>query len=222
MSCSKFEAPKISEDVDAGRFKKLAQRVEETLTKEVLFPEPKQLEPNLVLVSPLNRLGSAPNVQHVHFGILRSFQKNSFDRTRPAVGICVQYTSEEGKAKLLEHNRKFTQGCKLLPQLLETGGPLYGSLACTHLNIAFRCIKNGTWSPIGNLQDLILEDNTLKEAVTSGHRWWILPETVLKERQMDISLWRNQDQNENQQIHEVEILLTIKVAAQGFLKTSSS
>ena len=36
---------------------------------------------------------------------------------------------------------------------------------------------------------------------------------------MDISLWRNQDQNENQGAHEIEILMTIKNSADQFLKT---
>ena len=92
----KLGAPKTGSDVDPGKFLKLAQRVEETLTNEILYKEPKQLEPNVVLVSPLNRLGASPNVQHIHFGILKSILKNSFDRTRPAIGICVESKSEHG------------------------------------------------------------------------------------------------------------------------------
>ena len=45
------------------------------------------------------------------------------------------------------------------------------------------------------------------------------PKTVAKERKMDISLWRNQDQNENPGAHEIEILMTIKNSAEQFLKT---
>ena len=218
----KFDAPSPGASVDQGKFLKLAQRVEQTLTKEVVYPEPKQLDPNLVLVSPLNRMGASPNVQHVHFGILKSFLKNSFDRTRPAIGICVEYRSEQGIKKLLEHNRRFTQGNKLLPQILEDhAGPFYGSLACTHLNLAFRAIKNGSPSPIGTLGDL-MNNKTLKEVVLSGHRWWVLPESVPKENLMDISLWRNQDQNENQQSHELEVLQTIKVTASGFLSAGKT
>ena len=139
-----------------GRFQKLAQRVEETLTTEVIFPEPKQVDPNLVLVSPMNRWGASPNVQHVHLGILRSFQRNGYDRNGPAIGICVEYKSEKGLQELLAHNRKFSQGNQLLPQLPQgLSGPLYGSLACAHLNLAFRAIKNGTHSPIGMLKDLM-------------------------------------------------------------------
>ena len=147
-AADRLQAPKPTTSVGQGKFKKMAQRVEETLTTETLYAEPKQLDPNVVLVSPLNRLGASPNVQHLHCGSLKSFQKNSYDRTRPAIGICVEYRSDQGIKKLLEHNRRFSQGNKLLPQIPERhNGPLYGSLAGTHLNLAFRAIKNGTPSP---------------------------------------------------------------------------
>ena len=80
MADLKYQGPKTGTHVDQGKFLKLAQRVEETLSK-TLYPDPKQLDPNHVLVSPLNRMGGSPNVQHIHFGILKSFQVNSFDRT---------------------------------------------------------------------------------------------------------------------------------------------
>ena len=92
---------------------------------------------------------------------------------------------------------------------------MYGSLACTHLNLAFRAIKNGTPSPIGALDEL-MSCQPLKEVVLNGHRWWVLPETVASERQLDISLWRNRDQNENHQTHELELLQTITLAAEHF------
>ena len=198
-----FEGPKTGQGVDQGKFLKLAQRVEETLSKETLHPDPKQLDPNHVRVSPLNRMGQSPNVQHIHFGILKSSQVNSFGRARPAVGICVEYKSQAGIEELLEHNRKFAQGNKLLPNIQENHtGPWYGSLACTHLNLAFRCLKQGTQSPIGDLTELLQHPN-LKDVIHSGHRWWVLPETLCRYRHVDISLWRNQDQNENQQTHDV-------------------
>ena len=147
---------------------KLAQRVEETLTNDLVYLEAKQIDPNLILVDMHNRLGSSPNVQHIHKGILSSFLKNSFDRTRPAVGICVEYKSEEGIRKLLEHNQRFTKGSRYLPPILENlGTPLYGSLACTHLNLAFRILKSGTLSTEGNLSDL-LEQPNLREAAING------------------------------------------------------
>lgn len=211
---AKFEAPKPSPEVDAGKFKKLAQRVEETLTKEILFPEPKQIDPSFILVAPFNRDGAPPNVQHVHFGILKSFKTKGFDRTRPAIGICIKFTSEAGRKKLLEHNKRFSMGNKLLPPIDEEHA-VYGSLATSHYNLALRCLQSGLHSPIGNLADLVSENLNLKDAVINGHRWWVIPESVCQERQVDISLWRNMDQNENQATHEIEILQCIKATAEN-------
>ena len=223
MADSKFQSPKPSTDVDAGKFMKLAQRVERTLTTKCLYIEPKQIDPDKILVSPYNRLGANPNTKHMHFGILKSFWKNSFDRTRPAIGICVEIKSVEGIRKVLEHNRKFTEGNKLLPPILDlaTRAPVYVSLACTHLNLAFRAIKNGTHSPVCNLRDL-MDHETLKQTVLEGHKWWVLPEDLPKDQQVDISVWRNQDQNENQATHELEILQTIQHTAETFLQAGSN
>ena len=94
MSQSKYGPPCQKGDlVDVGKYKKLAQRVEETLTQMCLFAEPKQLDPSLVLVAPMNRSGAPPNKRHVHFGVLKSFKDKGFDRNRPQVGICIMFTS---------------------------------------------------------------------------------------------------------------------------------
>ena len=203
-------------NTSAGKFQKLAERVEKVLTQDALYTEYKQIDPNKILVAPLNRLGSAPNVKHVHHGVLGSFKVNSFDRTRPAPGIVVEFRTPKGIQAILEHNRRFTTGNRFLPPILEdnlAGGPVYGSLAGTHLNLALRCLKNGVQSPIGALEPL-LGHAGLKEVVMSGHKWIVLPETIDKQDQMDISLWRNQDQNENHAINEIEILQTILVVCQ--------
>ena len=68
---SKYGSPSISKDVDQGKFKTLAQRVEDILTNDILFHEPKQLDLSWILASPLNRDGAPPNVQHIHYKILR-------------------------------------------------------------------------------------------------------------------------------------------------------
>ena len=103
----------------------------------------------MVLLSPVNRFGDTSNVQHIHYGILASFLKCSYKRTRPAIGICAEYKSIE---KLFEHNRRFTQGNRFLPAVPgATGGVRYGSVVCTHLNLSFRLIKNGFHSYLGDL-----------------------------------------------------------------------
>jgi len=71
MAC-KFGAPSLAKDVDEGKFKNLAQRVEEALSQESLFAEPKHVDPSLILVAPTHRAGAPPHAQHVHYGILKS------------------------------------------------------------------------------------------------------------------------------------------------------
>ena len=105
-----------------------------------------------------------------------------------------------------------------MPPILEGHkGPWYASLACSHINLSLRCVKNGTQSPVCNLKGL-MDDETLTDVVVNGHSWWVLPESIGSDMQQDISLWKNQDQNENQQIHEIEVLQTLRNAAEGFLK----
>ena len=147
------------------------------------------------------------------------FLEKGFDRTRPAVGICVKYLSEQGKKDLLEHNHRFTKGNKLLPAVNEEA--LYGSLACSHLNMALRCIQAGLQSPVGDLQDLMDDTGNLKDVVLNGHKWWVLPETVPAERQVDISLWRNMDQQENQATHDIELLQSIRVTCDDVSKMNT-
>ena len=197
LSLVGYGSPKPGPNVDTGSFRKLAQRVEAILTTKCLYQEARQIDPCQVLVADTNRLGAPPNVLHIHFGILNSFKTKGFDRTRPAIGICILYTSEEGKKKLLEHNIRFSKGNRLLPPIHESVA-IYGSLAGSHYNLALRCLQSNIASPIGDLCELLQDDANLRDRASHGHFWWVLPEEVLKEEQVDISLWRNMDQNENQ------------------------
>ena len=65
---------------------------------------------------------------------------------------------------------------------------------------------------------MLIDDPALSDVVQNGHRWWI-SEEVSTEDQVDISLWRNQDQSENQSIHEIEILQTITSTAEDMSKS---
>jgi len=79
--------------------------------------------------------------------------------------------------------------------------------------LAAKCVKANLKSPIGDLSKLLNEDDGFKEFVDEGHLCIILPESLSKEEQGEISTWRNQDQNDNQQTHEVEQLQTIMACA---------
>ena len=116
--------------------------------KRALHEEPKYLDPSWVLVAPNNRDGAPPNVQHLHNGVLNSMKTKGFDKGRAQVGICIKFTTQEGKQKLLEHNRRFSKGNTLLPPIREDVA-VYGSLAGSHYNLALRAIASGIKSPIG-------------------------------------------------------------------------
>ena len=105
--------------------------VVEALSHDILFVEPKQIDPSLILVATTNRDGAPPTAQHVHCGIARSFMTKGFDRTRLAIGICTKYTSEHGKALLMDRNKRLSKGNKLLPAINEEA--MYGSLAHGYL-----------------------------------------------------------------------------------------
>lgn len=216
----KFGAPDPGQTIsDASGHWKLAQRVEQTMLRAI-NSEPKQLDPRSLLVAPANRDGAPPNVQYIHYGILRSLQKSGFDRTRPHVGICVQFRSSEGKERLLAYNKSFSSGNSLLPPIDEPK-VLYGTLAGSHLNLALRIIQAGTHSPAADVAKLVSPGSHLAEIVEAGHKWWILPEDTPVASQIEVSLWRNMDQNENQSLHEIEILRNIIATCQEVSKIRS-
>jgi hypothetical protein len=219
MSPSKFGAPHVNpSNTDIAKQLKLAQRVEKIMETAVLAG-PKRIGPRKLLVAPANRDGAPPNVQHVHHGILASFAKAGYDKHRPQVGICIQFMSSEGKQRLIEHNRRFSEGQPLLPPI-EEGEAMYGTLAGSHLNLALRCIRAGLQSPSCDIQAL-RKSPSLEAVVTEGHQWWVLPEDTSLASQLEVSLWRNQDQHENQAVHEIEILKCIMQATQELAVLSS-
>ena len=63
---------------------------------------------------------------------------------------------------------------------------------------------------------------TLTDIVQKGHKWWVLKEDTSEAAQVDISLWRNQDQNENHGTHEIEILQTIVATAECMRASAAS
>ena len=207
-----FGAAQTPKHADPGKYLKLAQRVEKALHDQILFKDPKQLDPESILVDQNNRDGAPPNAPYVHNGILLSFKVHGYDPTKPMIGICVEYKSEAGLRKLLEHNKRFSS--PLLPPINEQK-VRYGSLAGSHLNLSFRVLKAGCAgaSPAGDIRVIADESHALRDAVLNGHKWWILPESLATELKTDISLWRNADQNENQGTHEIELLQAVMSTA---------
>ena len=101
----------------------------------------------------------------------------------------------------------YQRGNVLLPPINEQA--IYGSLATSHFKLAMRVVQSGLHSPAAPFEPLMVDNAHLTEVVLHGHKWWILPETVELALQEDISHWRNMDHTDNQQTHEIEILLVI-------------
>ena len=190
---------------------KMAERVEAALATAI-NKSPRCIDPRKLLPAVANREQAPPNVSHIHYGILKSFYDKGFDSTRPHVGVCIKIESAEGKAKLLDHNYRLSQGNPMMPPIFEDLVQ-YGTIACSHLNLSLRCIQAGSHSPSGDLASLVKPGSSLAYAVKDGHSWIILPESTLYETQVEISIWRNADQDENLAVSELEILRYILQAA---------
>ena len=182
--------------------------------------QPRHVHCSQILTAPANRDGASPNVQYIHHTLLKNFFQKGFDGTRPAVGVLVKISTPEYKQQVLERNRKFSQGNPLMPPIYDEKIE-YASLAASHLNIALRCIYSNTPSPVGNLESLAVEGTSLHNVIEHGHRWIILKETTPHREQLDVSLWRNADQNDNQQVHEIEIVRSIDMAARELAVVTS-
>ena len=110
-----------------------------------------------------------PHLLHIHDGILKGSLTKGYDRQRPQTGICIEYTSVEGRRELIEHNLRFSKGCSLLPAIDESRA-MHGSLAGSHFNMALRLIKAGAISPAGDLRILTQDDVSLADAIKNCHR----------------------------------------------------
>ena len=73
-------------------------------------------------------------------------------------------------------------------------------------------------SPAGTLGDLTTENPALKDVVLNGHIWWILPAQVPEDAQVDVSLWMRLDRMNTQTNNEMDLLQSIKCAAENLAK----
>ena len=74
-------------------------------------------------------------------------------------------------------------------------------------------------SPAGDIRATVDGSPALKDAVINGHKWWIFLGSMATDLDIEISLWRNADQNDNQGTHEIEIRQTLMSTAQHLQRT---
>jgi len=197
---------------DAGKEKKLADRVKEAMRSRV-DPGELRLKPSSVGISPLNRLFS---VHQVHNTILKSFWVDGHDPMRPQVGICCEVRDPAARLSLEAHNKAMSDNSPLMPRV-EPGALRYEALACTHYNTALLLVAQGRASPSGCLSSLKAGSESLAQAALEGHLWVVLPETLSAGLKNDICTWRNQDQNENQALTDGELIRLAKLSVVNYL-----
>ena len=207
--------PKSSAD-DPSKLALLAERVKGAMGKAV-YPDAKRIAPHEVGISPLNRLFS---VHQVHNTILKSFVKEGHDPGRPQVGICCEVRDPAKRKSLEDYNVSLSQSSPLMPKT-EPGVIQYEGLACTHYNVSLRLVANSAYSPVADLAKLKDERPSLAEAASLGHHWVVLPEDLSESLRKDVSVWRNQDQNENQALTDGELIRMAKVAVEKYLENAS-
>jgi hypothetical protein len=209
-------APGLAEE--AG---KLGQRVAEYLKTYREHDSPFELKPHQVGVHPANRGGADPNIQVLHHKVLASFAKDGYDPSRHLAPIVVRCSSEQAKANLQAHNRRFADGRTGFPSVDEKHME-FGSLAGSHLTLAFRCVEKDVFClATGSGSKAIAEKQpSLKIAAERGLRYWILRENTPLSVLSDISQWRNQDQNSNQTFHDMELMVLIAKIARSSIEAA--
>ena len=112
-----------------------------------LSDELEELDPQSIGVAKANRGGADPNINRLQNGILKSFDEHGYDPRRHLPPIVIRYTSEAGKAELVAHNLRFTEGRVGLP-VVHADRMFHGSLAGSHFSLAVRCVDERQVSPI--------------------------------------------------------------------------
>ena len=122
---------------------KTSQRVVATIAKFRMHDEPIHIEPDEIGADWTNRMGSTPNISIVHSVIATSLSKDGYDPSKPQIGLCRSFAGDPDRLeKLLKWNNSFTAGDARYP-FIHKAKMTYGSLACTHLNLAGRMFKEG-------------------------------------------------------------------------------
>ena len=172
---SRLGTPQIGDfqDIDEEKLERVKQKYEALLDQAL-----QRINPRKILVAPCYRNGAPPNLLHLE-EILKSIDRLGLDVSKFPVGVCIKYETPEGKRKLLEHNMRFSS--KLPP--IDENLAQYGSIACSHLNLALRIIQGLEDAPT-------LQDAHLQATVTEGLEWLVLPENLDVRAYQDLDFWR--------------------------------
>ena len=172
---SDLGAPKADEKQNQQVLLKLGQRVAAGIAKYKIHDRPINVKCTEIGAAKTNRNKSVPNMQYVHQTLYKNIIEDSFDPERLLPGICVLFKDPVKVKENLDWNLSFSSGSSLFPPV-RVAEMNKGSLACTHTNVAFRCIEAGMVSQLTHQKFTAEGDLKLEEVVRVGHFWWVLSE----------------------------------------------
>ena len=166
-----------------------------------------ELDPDQIGVCPWNRRGVKPNIHIVHCVVFPSFKNHTFDPGRLHNGYVIWVKCPKMRKEWVEYNKELAAGSSLYPPVYEDKME-YFTLACTHVTITLRCCKAGMISEITGIQFTAGDDVELKKVVRGGgHKYKVLTGDTPKEEAMQLSEWKNADNDTAQGKHELEQIL---------------
>jgi hypothetical protein len=217
-----FGAPAKTADQDHAKLLKTSQRVAANMVKYSCCDEPVETDPDALGADPCNRAGAIPNIAVCRENIGRSITNDGYDKHKPLVGIAKDYSKCDPKKleALLGHNRGMSDGDSRWPPMF--GDVMRkGTLASTHLNITLRLYKHGVASPTGESFS-VRDDAALQRVCERGHKWWLLSCDISDQDAIEISEWRNSDNNCNQVKHEIEHIKGLQRVAMREIELAGS
>ena len=222
MTLKKIGAPDKTSDQDQAKVLKTSQRVAANMVKYGECDEPLAIDPDELGADMMNRAGAVPNISVCRENIGQSFKAHGFDKNRPMPGIAKDYSKNPQKLEaLIQHNLKMSEGDPRWPPVL-TKKMSKGTLASTHLNIAIRLHKHGVMSPTGEPFSIAPDDPNLLRVTQHGHKWWLLSCDIPDAAAIEISEWRNSDNNNNQVKHEIEHIRGLQRVARKEFEVAGS
>jgi len=198
-----FGAPDITDHQDQFKMLKTSQRVAANMVKYGVCDDPIEIEPDCIGADRQNRGGATPNITVCRENIGASFKKDGCDKSKPQIGIVKDYSKHpEMLAQLVKHNQEFGMGDPRWPPVFPDKMK-NGSLAATHLTITLRCYKHSLMAPWGETFT-VGTCPALQRFTEFGHKYWKLTCEIPDADALEISEWRNTDNNCNQVKHEIE------------------
>lgn len=178
---------------NAANVIKANQKMDTIWSAHKKFDDPQRVDPDCIGISIYNR---KPNYAYAHATLGKSVMEDGYDPDRAGIGMLIDFGDDhELLDQLIKHNMTTKSDVgDLLPTIM-ADKLRYDPLGSQHLSLVLRLIKNQCTSPITGQTFHIKDDSKLNVEITTGHRYWILKPSILKNDAEWIAQYKNSSQN---------------------------